>query len=80
MSCFFCSGKVISKQVTFVYEHDDQFFVIRNVPAEVCTQCGEKTYSPEITDKIMNFAKQRFPPVKLIQVPVFDYGHNVTAV
>jgi YgiT-type zinc finger domain-containing protein len=80
MSCVFCGGKLISKKVTFIYEDDDQFFVIRNVPAEVCTQCGEKTYSPEITDEIMKFAKQRFQPKKLIKVPVFDYGQRVTAV
>jgi hypothetical protein len=51
--------------------------VIRDVPAKVCTACGERTYSPDITDEILKFAKQRFEPVKLIQVPVFDYGHKV---
>ncbi len=80
MSCVFCGGKIISKKVTFIYEDGDQFFVIRNVPAEVCTQCGERTYSPEITDEIMNFAKQRFQPKNLINVPVFDYGQRATAV
>ena len=79
MSCVFCGGKVVSKNVTFIYEQDGQFLLIRNVPAEVCTTCGEKTYSPEITDEIMKFAKRRFKPVKLVKVPVFDYGHKVAA-
>ncbi|MFZ2631755.1 MAG: type II toxin-antitoxin system MqsA family antitoxin [Desulfosalsimonadaceae bacterium] len=79
MSCVFCGGKVVSRNVTFVYEHGEQLLVIRGVPAEVCAACGERTYSPEITDEIMKFAKQRFQPVKLIQVPVFDYGHKEAA-
>jgi len=77
MSCVFCGGNVVSKKVTFIYEHGEQLLVIRGVPAEVCTTCGERTYSPEITDEIMKFAKQRFQPIKLIEVPVFDYGHKV---
>jgi YgiT-type zinc finger domain-containing protein len=75
----FCGGKVVSKHVNFIHEHDEQLLVIRDVPAEVCTACGERTYSPEITDEILRFAKQRFKPVKLIQVLVFDYGHNKVA-
>jgi HTH-type transcriptional regulator/antitoxin MqsA len=77
MHCVFCGGKVISKHVTFIYEHDEQLLVIKNVPAEVCTACGERTYAPEITDEILKFAQQRFKPVELIEVPVFNYGHKV---
>jgi YgiT-type zinc finger domain-containing protein len=79
MRCVFCGGKIISKNVTFIHEQGEQLLLIRDVPAEVCTNCGEKTYSPEITDEIIKFAKQRFKPVKLLQVPVFDYGHKIAA-
>ena len=79
MRCVFCGGDVVEKNVTFVYENGDQLLVIRDVPAEVCSTCGEKTYSPQITDEIMQFAKQRFEPVKLIQVPVFNFEHKVVA-
>jgi YgiT-type zinc finger domain-containing protein len=79
MRCVFCGGKVISKNVTFIYEHGEQLLVIRDVPAEVCTRCGERTYTPEITDEIMKFARRRFKPVKLVEVPVFDYGCKVAA-
>jgi YgiT-type zinc finger domain-containing protein len=66
MRCVFCGGKVIAKNVTFIYEQGEQLLVIRDVPAEVCTMCGERTFSPEITDEIIKFAKQRFEPVKLL--------------
>jgi HTH-type transcriptional regulator / antitoxin MqsA len=77
VNCLFCNRQLFSKNVTFVYEHGDDLFLIRDVPAEVCTACGERTYAPEITDEIMRFARRRFEPVQQIEVPVFDYGHMV---
>lgn len=77
MRCVVCGGKVVSKNVTFVHEYSGQLLIIKDVPAEVCTSCGETTYSPETTDEILEFAKQRFKPVETVEVPVFDYGYKV---
>jgi YgiT-type zinc finger domain-containing protein len=74
MKCVFCGGTVKKKQVTFSYEDGDKYILVENVPSEVCTRCGEKTYSPEITDKILKFAKNKFKPVKTIEVPVYDFA------
>lgn len=71
--CVFCGGKVEERRVTFVYEDDERCLFVENVPAEVCTKCGEKTYSPEVADELLRFAKHEFKPVKTIQVPVFDF-------
>lgn len=79
MSCVFCGGKVALQNVTFIYEHSEQLIVIKNVPALVCDACGERTYSPETTEEIMQFARRHFKPIKLVQVPVFDYEHKVAA-
>lgn len=77
MKCVFCGGKVESQKVTFVYDYDNDYFFIENVPAEVCVQCGEKTYSPDVTDELIRFAKKELKPVKTIQVPVFEYAGQV---
>jgi len=53
-------------------------FIIENVPAEVCVRCGEKTYSPEVTDDLIRLAKKKVKPAKMVQVPVFDYAGQVT--
>ena len=53
MKCVFCGGKLERKNVAFRYEEDNNYFFVEEVPAEVCTSCGEKTYSPEVTDKIL---------------------------
>jgi len=73
MKCVFCGGKVENRTVNFVYEND-KYLVVENVPAEVCTKCGEKTYSPEVTDELLKFSKEKFKPVKTIKVPVFDFA------
>lgn len=76
MKCIFCGGETIAKKTSFVYEGDDEYLVIENVPAEICMKCGEKTYSPEVTDELLGFSKKRFEPVKTIEVPVFDYAER----
>ena len=72
--CVFCGGRVEKKAVTFTYEDDDKYLFVEHVPAEVCTRCGEKMYSPEVTDELLKFAKDKFKPVKSIKVPVFDFA------
>ena len=47
--------------------------ILENVPAEICAKCGEKTYSPEVTDKLLEFAKNKFKPERIIKVPVFNF-------
>ncbi len=77
MKCVSYGGKVESRKETFVYDYDGDYFFIENVPAEVCVQSGEKTYSPEVTDELIRLAKRKLQPAKTVQVPVFDYAVQV---
>jgi HTH-type transcriptional regulator/antitoxin MqsA len=74
MRCAFCGGGTVKKCVTFSYEEEGRYFFVENVPAEVCERCGEKTYSPEVTDELLKFAKRQFKPAKKVEVPVFDFA------
>ena len=74
MRCVFCSGETKKMSVTFSYEEDNRFFLVEHVPAEVCERCGEKTFSPEVTDELLKFAKEQFRPVRKVEVPVFDFA------
>ncbi len=75
MKCVFCGGRLEAKNVTFSYEDEDEnkYILVEDVPAEVCTSCGEKTYSPEVSDKLLKYAKDEYPPVKTIEIPVFHF-------
>ncbi len=74
MKCVFCGGQVRFQKVTFIYDYDGDYFFIENVPAEVCDQCSEKTYSPETTDELIRLARRKLKPVRTVKVPVFDYS------
>ncbi len=74
MKCVFCGGMIENKVVTFTYEEEDKHLFVEHVPALVCNKCGEKIHSPEVTDKLLKFAKDEFRPVKTINVPVFDFA------
>jgi len=78
VKCVFCAGVVEEKKVTFSYEEGEKHIFVENVPAEVCTSCGEKTYSPDVIDELLRFAHDEFKPVKTIEVPVFDYSERAS--
>ena len=76
MRCVFCGGVVKKTMGTFEYQDGEEIILVENVPAEVCEDCGEKTYSPEVTDKLLHFAKGKHPIIRTIQVPVFDFANT----
>jgi YgiT-type zinc finger domain-containing protein len=76
MKCVFCGGNVVKSKVTFTYEEGERHLIIEHVPAEICNSCGEKMYSPEVTDELLRFAMNEFKPVRKIEVPVYDFAAN----
>ena len=77
MKCVFCGGKLKKENVTFTYEDEDKYLFVEDVPAEVCTSCGEKTYSPSVTDDLLKFARNEFQPTRTIEVPIFNFAERV---
>tara|TARA_B100000315_G_C14437351_1_gene523034 strand:- start:495 stop:719 length:225 start_codon:yes stop_codon:yes gene_type:complete len=73
MKCIFCGGKREKRNVTFHYEDNNKYLFVEDVPAEVCTSCGEQTYSPDVTDKLLKYSKEQFKPLKTIEVPVYSF-------
>ncbi len=62
--------------VTFVYDEDERYLIVEHVPADVCTDCGEKTFSPDVTNELLKLAKERSNALKTINVPVFDFAQT----
>ena len=74
MKCVFCGGETMQTCTTFSHEEEGKYFIVEHVPAEVCERCGEKTYSPEVTDELLKFAGDKVRPVKKVEVPIFDFA------
>ena len=56
MKCFMCKGNIENKNTTFMVELDNRIIIIRNVPSQVCKQCGEVTYSDEVAKQLEKLA------------------------
>ena len=51
--CFMCKGDLENKKTTFMVELDNCIIIIKNVPSQICKQCGEVSYR-----KISKFSKK----------------------
>ena len=52
MKCVMCKGTLEYKNTNFIADFDDCIIIIKNVPSQVCTQCGEVSYSYEISKQL----------------------------
>ena len=59
MKCVVCKEGTMKKdKITVTYDIKNTVIVIRNVPANVCQNCGNYYLSSAITKKIMERAKE----------------------
>jgi len=75
MSCFMCKGDLENKNTTFMVELDNCIIIIKNVPSQVCKQCGEVTYSNEVAKQLENLVNS----VKdiITEIAVINYVEKV---
>ena len=52
MKCEFCGGTTIRKKVRRQHWLHDKLFIVDNVQAEVCTECGERYFHATVLDAI----------------------------
>ena len=72
-----CKGSIIQTKHTFIQEFDNCIIIIKNVPALVCSQCGEVYYSDEISDKLEEIVNRLQDIVK--DIAIFEYDKVVKA-
>ena len=49
MKCFMCKGRCADNMTTFMVDVGNCIIIIKNVPSQVCDQCGEASYSHNVT-------------------------------
>ena len=52
MTCFMCKGHLEDKATTFMVDLDNCIVIVKNVPSQVCRQCGEASYSGEVAKRL----------------------------
>ncbi len=73
--CHVCGSEQMKEEVVNeVFLIDGKFVLVENIPARVCIQCGEATFSRQTTEKIRRMVHGEAQPVKSIQVDVFAFA------
>ena len=52
MRCDFCIGETVVRRVRKHHWHKGRLYIVENVEAEVCRECGERYYHARTLDKI----------------------------
>jgi len=59
--CPSCGGPTTTDEVSLAIWHNGRLVVIRDVPASVCTACGEQLYDQPTNDAILALTNKGFP-------------------
>jgi YgiT-type zinc finger domain-containing protein len=72
MKCVFCRGTLETKLIRYVHEYKGAVIIVENVPAEVCSQCGEPLLHPDVVERIQRIVWEQPSPKRRDSVPVYD--------
>lgn len=73
-NCHVChSEESHAEYVNEIFEIDGQFHLVENIPATVCSRCGEEIFSSETTEAIRFMLHNKQKPQRAIAVNVFAY-------
>jgi len=75
LKCFMCKGRLSDKLTTFMVDVGNCIIIVKNVPSQVCDQCGETSYNHDVMiqlEKIVASLKS-----SIIEIAVADYQDKV---
>jgi YgiT-type zinc finger domain-containing protein len=72
MDCEFCGGTTKTKAVKRQHWLNGTLYIVENVDAEVCTECGERYFHAKTLDKIDKYLTNDHPVKKIFSVEVVD--------
>jgi YgiT-type zinc finger domain-containing protein len=67
--CIMCKGNLVDKETNFIADLDNCIIIVKGVPSQVCSQCGEVSYSHEVAiqlEKIVNQMKNAMTEVAIV--------------
>ena len=75
MKCFLCKGQLEERLTNFMIDVDNCLIIVKNGPAQVCSQCGEVSYSDEVGAKLERIVKAVRKAVS--EVAIVNYQDSV---
>jgi YgiT-type zinc finger domain-containing protein len=74
--CAVCGGELKATTITHEEKRDSQIYLFQNVPAKVCTACGEIWIDEEVMQQIDQLIETGVP-VRKVETPVYDFSRAV---
>ena len=74
MKCEFCSGETRSKLVKRQHWLNGKLYIVENVKAEVCTECGEKYFHAKTLDAVDSFLLKKHAIKENLTVEVVQFS------
>ena len=72
--CPVCGGAEDAMRVTFTATIEGSLITVEEVPALVCRQCGEETFSADTMERIEALLASHPRPARVAEVPVYVLG------
>ena len=70
MICEFCGGETQKKKVKKQHWLRGELYIVENVEAEVCTECGERYFHATILDELDRYLLAEHDVKERIQVEI----------
>jgi len=77
--CYFCKAKIVEQQITIDYRWGDTLVVIKDVPAGVCQQCGEKYLASGVYKGLERLAKSKSHLMGKMTVDILAFEASAAA-
>lgn len=71
--CDLCGGELVPEKTSVELWHGEELLILRDIPAQVCVECGEAYFDPDVSERIDAFLEtyHRCRPQRYIPVPEF---------
>ena len=72
MTCFMCKGTLENKLTNFIADLGTCIIIVKDVPSQVCVQCGEVSYSNTVAERIediVNSARTSMTEIAVVRYP-----------
>jgi YgiT-type zinc finger domain-containing protein len=77
MNCEFCPGQTVRRKVTRLHWLNERLYIVENVPAQICLECGGRYFHAQTLDEIDSMLQADHPVAQRIEVEVVTL-ENIT--
>jgi YgiT-type zinc finger domain-containing protein len=70
--CIVCQGHLTLQRANRLQLYDDRWVIIEHLPAMVCVQCGERYFTPQVHDLVVDLIRGQTSPQRTEVVDIYD--------